>query len=124
MCLFTNNKTPIIAIEPMRIWKRLIKTDNGFETPYQDIEVKPGDCLKGLFPNKEAPKSIHFKKYVIDAQGVHGYVTMSTAKFFKDSNEVITEWEIPAGAKYWLGHACSSGEIAATEMKFLKICKD
>ena len=124
MCLFTNNKTPIIAIEPMRIWKRLIKTDNGFKTPYQDIEVKVGESLKELFPNKEVSKSILFKKYVIDAQGVHGYVTRSTAKFFKDSNEVITEWEIPAGAKYWLGIGSSSGEIAATEMKFIKVCED
>ena len=124
MCLFTNNKTPIIAIEPMRIWKRLIKTDNGFETPYQDIEIKVGDILLGLNPNKKVLEGINFKKCIVDIQAVHAYKTKYDAEFWKEYGEIITEWEIPAGAKYWVGNKYSKGEIAATEMKFIKVCEN
>ena len=116
MCLYTNIKTPLIATYLIRVWKRLIKTDNGFTTPYQYVAVKVGESLKALDPDAEA--------HCIGAEGVHAYITQDKAEKNKCYDEVITEWEIPAGAKYWLGDSFSSGEIAATEMKFIKVCED
>lgn len=123
MCLYTDYKTPIKATEPIRVWKRLIKTDNGFETPFRHIEAKVNETLKGLFPDKELRESIHIRKYVADEQGVHAYITQNDAEINKWPPEIITEWEIPAGAKYWIGTGYSGAEIAATEMKFIKVCE-
>ena len=122
MCLYTKNRKPIIAIEPIRVWKRLIKTDNGYETPFRHIKVKPDETLKGLFPDKKAEENVLSLNYIVDAQGVHAYETQTEAEFCKCFDEIITEWEIPAGAKYWIGNRRSNKEIAATEMKFIKVC--
>lgn len=116
MCLYTTNITPLTATEPIQVWKILIKTDNGFATPYQRVAVKVGESLKALIP--------YTIDYRIAAEGVHAYKTKHAATVDKVFNEIITEWEIPAGAKYWLGNWRSKGEIAATEMKFVKICED
>ena len=139
MCLYTDYKTPLISIEPIRVWKRLLPTgvvkivkinkkrNNEIEyyrTPYKHIWVKTDDSLKALDNNAKVQELISLGCYAITVQGVHGYVTMSSAKFKKQSNEVVTEWEIPAGAKFWIGTGYSKGEIAATEMKFIKVCED
>ena len=127
MCLYTNNKTPIIATEPIRVWKRLTIFKKGdkiiLRTPYQYCVVKVGDSLKALDNNAKVQEVITLGRYAISVQGVHGYITKSTSKSMKHSNEVITEWEIPAGAKYWIGTGYSKNEIAATEMKFIKVCE-
>ena len=128
MCLYTANKTPLIAIVPIRVWKRLniieIKDKITYRTPYQDIEIKVGDILLGLNPNKKVLEGINFKKCIVDIQAVHAYKTKYDAEFWKEYGEIITEWEIPAGAKYWVGSEYSKGEIAATEMKFINVCED
>ena len=128
MCLYTANKTPLIAIVPIRVWKRLniieIKDKITYRTPYQDIEIKVGDILLGLNPNKKVLEGINFKKCIVDIQAVHAYKTKYDAEFWKEYGEIITEWEIPAGAKYWVGNKYSKGEIAATEMKFIKVCEN
>lgn len=128
MCLFTNNPRPKVAKTPIRIWKRLIKTDNGFKTPYTDIEVKVGDSLKGSNPNAEVQEyffSSEFSpQYMVDIQAVHAYNNKLLAKTKKQFGEVITEWRIPVGAKYWLGNYPSFDEVAATEMKFIKVYKN
>ena len=121
MCLFTDNPKPKVAKKSIRVWKRLIKTNNGFKTPYQDIEVKPGDSLKGLNPNAVVQEDVFSSEYIVDIQSVHAYNDNVTAKIERQFGEVITEWRIPVGAKYWLGYS-SYGEVAATEMKFIKVC--
>ena len=127
MCLLTDNHRPKVAKKPIRVWKRLIRTVNGFKTPYQDIEVKVGKSLKGLNPNEEVQGSVFASefspKYIVDIQAVHAYNDNVMAKRKRKFGEIITEWEIPVGAKYWLGVSSSYGEIAATEMKFVKICE-
>ena len=130
MCLYTDYKTPIIATEPIRVWKRLLPTgavkanEIIYMTPYQHIWVRVDETLKGLFPNEEVRESINLKKYIVSAQGVHAYISRNDAEINKCSYEIITEWEIPAGAKYWIGTGYSGDEIAATEMKFIKVCED
>lgn len=128
MCLYTTNKIPLIAIVPIRVWKRLniikIKDKITYRTPYQDIEVKVGDILLGLNPNKKVIESTNFNNCMVDIQAVHAYKTKYVAAFWKEYGEIITEWEIPAGAKYWVGSGYSNGEIAATEMKFINVCED
>lgn len=122
MCLFTDNPKPNIAKKPIRVRKRLIKTDNGFKTPYTDIEVKIGEKLKGLNPNAKVKEDSFSEEYTVDIQAVHAYTTKIASIIEKLFDEVITEWEVPVGAKYWLGNNHSYDEIAATEMKFIKIC--
>ena len=128
MCLYTDNHRPKVAKKPIKVWKRLIETDNGFETPFRHVEIKVGESLKGLNPNAEAQENIFapdfFSEYIVDIQAVHAYKTKYDAEFWKEYGEIITEWEIPAGAKYWVGSEYSKGEIAATEMKFINVCED
>ena len=68
MCLYPTNKTPLIAIVPIRVWKRLLtlKTDNNIRyiTPYQYMEVKVGESLKGLNPNAEVQEEFPFDPYI------------------------------------------------------------
>lgn len=126
MCLFTDNPKPYTAKKPIRVWKRLIKTDNTFrtifKTPYTGIKVKIGNSLKGSNPNAEVKEDNFSEEYTVGIQAVHAYTTKISAIIGKQFGEVITEWIIPVGAKYWLGYGCSYEEIAATEMKFIKIC--
>ena len=124
MCLTTSNPVTQLAEKPIQVWKRLIKTDNGFKTPYQYVAVKVNESLKALYPDAKVRGNPYFPEHIVDIQGVHAYITQDKAEINKCSNEVITEWEIPAGAKYWIGDECSLGEIAATEMKFIKVCKE
>ena len=126
MCLYTDNHRPKVAKKPIKVWKRLIETDNGFETPFRHVEIKVGESLKGLNPNAEAQENIFapdfFSEYIVDIQAVHAYNNNLTANIEREYGEVVTEWEIPAGAKYWLGDDSSYDEVAATEMKFIKVC--
>jgi hypothetical protein len=127
MCLFTDNPRPKVAKKPIRVWKRLkiFKKEDEiiYKTPYQYVVVKVGDSLKALDNNTEVQEVDPMGRYLIGEKGVHGYITMSSAKFMKPFNEIITEWIIPIGAKYWIGKGwLSTGEIAATEMKFIKVC--
>ena len=114
---------PKIAKTSIKVWKLLIKTDNGFKTPYQDFVVNIGDTIKAKEPNVFIESAPYINTvFCIDKQGVHAYKTQRKAKRSKLPNEIITEWQIPAGAKYWVGSEYSKGEIAATEMKFIKEC--
>ena len=128
--MFVKNPEPLIAEKPIRVWKILIKFSKGiYCTPHQFVEVKVGDTLYARNPDKSVVKyyETSFGKIsvsIIDSQGVHAFQDKEYAKsvtFFFE-NEVVTEWEIPKGCKYWLetGIEPFSHEIAATEMKFIK----
>ena len=123
MCLFTDNSIPNVAEKPIKVYKLLNRKEpDAYQCICQGDIVKIGETVK-------ASKSNHQRLlwygsgYLVEGEGVHAYVTKKDAQNTEFYYEVITEWEIPAGAKYWLGNWHSKGEIAATEMKFIKVCK-
>ena len=133
MCLFTDNPIPKIAKTPIRVWKNLRKFQsaiNGssiYRTPHMDTPVKIGEILQASLTEElmqyQTPESTMF---IVDIQGVHAFISRKSAileEIFL-SHGIVTEWEIPAGAKYWIGNGCSKNEIAATEMKFIKVCEN
>ena len=128
MCLYTSTIQPQIAKKPIKVYKVLVSWDKnrymsacGFA---QNIKV--GDVIKA----KEDTTDLKLKtfgpaqgEYMVKGEGVHAYVTLDAAKNGRFIYDFISEWEIPIGAKYWLGdNYLSKDEIAASEMKFVNIC--
>lgn len=125
MCLFTF-KPAKIAKKPIKVYKVMFDKSTllkkRYATPCQCIMVTVGDTLKAAERIKPRKCDGTFR---VEGEGVHAYITMEAAKKGIYTYDVITEWEIPAGAKYWIGDGyLSTNEIAATEMKFIKVCKD
>ena len=124
MCLLVDNPNPNVAKKPIKVYKLLIKakkTDT-YRFICQNGRVKFGETVKASKSNYQR-LLCDDNGYLIEGEGVHAYVTKKDALNSHFLYDVITEWEIPAGAKYWLGNQPSKGEIAATEMKFIKVCK-
>lgn len=127
MCLFTDNPIPNVAEKPIKVYKLLNRDYTDINKPdvyrfiCQDGAVTIGETVKARKSNYQG-LSFCYAGYTIEGEGVHGYRTKKDTLNTEFYYEVITEWEIPAGAKYWLGNLCSKGEIAATEMKFIKVC--
>lgn len=116
-----------IAKEPIKVYKVMLINKNKTEglpqeyrCPCAHCGANVGDTVKAL--SHEYPRShcdgSYKKTYVIGPEGVHGYLTEEAARMCIYVGDVITEWEIPAGTKYWMNHL---GEIAATEMKFISV---
>ena len=88
-----------------------------------------GQIVKCKIKIKEYP-IVHYDNlgisfYKIGGEGVHAYISMEYADRQALLHDVITEWEIPIGAKYWIGDCRGClGEIAANEMKFLRVVKE
>ena len=131
MCMIVDTPEPLIAEKPIRVWKILIKlSEDTYRTPIQLVKVKVGDTLHAR--NSDKPIMNYYKTPfgkinvtpVIDSQGVHAFQDKEfvISVSFASPNEVITEWEIPKGCKYWLENdvATPSRKIAASEMKFIK----
>jgi hypothetical protein len=128
MCLFTSTMQPQIAKKPIKVYKMLIRN---IKDRYDSVcgyanHLKVGDIVKAK--GKNDLNLVIFGaaqgEYMVADEGVHAYVTLDAAKNGAYFYDVISEWEIPAGTKYWLGdNRFSENEIAATEMKFIKICK-
>ena len=125
MCLFTSQPAEI-AVKPIIVYKVLISTgDKIYSTPCQGNIVKVNDILKASVHTEPTETCINNKSFfVIKGEGVHAYTSKAFAKQTYFYYGAITKWEIPAGAKYWIGDYLSEGEIAATEMKFIKFCED
>ena len=119
-----------IAKEPIKVYKLMITNkDKTKEVPqeYRSLcaygAANVGDTVRALsneYPRSHCDSS-YKKTYVIGPEGVHGYLTEEAARARIYMADVITEWEIPAGAKYWEGTGGWEGEIAATEMKFIRV---
>ena len=134
MCLFTDNPISKVADKPIRVWKLLTKFQspiNGsysYRTPYMDTPVKIGEILQASCPAQELIPCSTFKStmFMVMDQGVHAFISKKNAilEEYLISHGIIAEWEIPVGAKYWVGNGSSKDEIAATEMKFIKVCED
>lgn len=132
MCLITYNKGKI-AEKPIKVYKimRLDKErkDYDYFFPIQrEKGANIGDTVKASVDNEPKTEGIlETQYYVIHGEGVHAYVTYGDALkswvYCYICGAILTEWEIPAGAKYWDGDYYNEGEIAATEMKFIKACK-
>lgn len=135
MCLVTKNPQPKVAKEPIRVYKVMLKHvgetikiegEYDFYFPCQRGGANIGDTVKAT-SNKKPDFCPSFNTttaeegivYLIEGQGVHAYSTLEDARNSHLVYEVITEWEIPAGAKYWRN--LRKNEIAATEMKFLRV---
>ena len=135
MCMFVKNPELLTAEKPIKVWKILLKlSEDTYYTPIQLVEVKVGDTLYASKPDKPVINCYKtlFRKIItkrIDEQGVHAYQKKEYAKSVSLNRwRVVTEWEIPKGCKYWLeeiqgNEKVYSEEIAATEMKFIKICE-
>lgn len=125
MCLFTSQPAEI-AVKPIIVYKVLVLTPaKEYSTPCQGNIVKVNDILKASVSAEPTEICINNKSiFVIEGEGVHAYTSKAFAKQTSLFYHVITKWEIPAGAKYWLGTDECEGEIAATEMKFIKVCED
>ena len=129
MCLFTSTIQPQIAKKPIKVYKVLMSTTR--EGIYSSVcgyarNLKVGDIVKAKDETDLDLVTFGTQRgmYKVNSEGVHAFVTLKAAKNGTYVYDVISEWEIPAGAKYWLGDNCfSKNEIAATEMKFVKICK-
>ena len=135
MCLLTHNPECKTAEKPIKVWKLLEKDKEKLVTPTMRKSVKMGDTVYAKNPNKPLHKSTAptlFKEetyYAIDEQGVHAYINKEQAEVHKveyhrsfRTNIILTEWEIPKGAKYWVGDYLSPNHVVATEMKFVNIC--
>ena len=121
MCLITS-KPAKIAEKPIIVYKvLLLLSPKIYRTPYQATVVMIDDTLRASVDTE--PYEI-YGDYEIKGEGVHAYTSKECAKETYLPYNVITEWEIPAGAKYWEGTGGCEGEIAATEMKFIKVCED
>ena len=127
MCLYTSTIRPQIAKKPIKVYKVLLRED---KDRYLSIcgharNLKVGDIVKAKEENDLDLVTFGAQQgeYMVKGEGVHAFVTLYAAKYGIYSYDVISEWEIPAGAKYWLGDRFSKDEIAATEMKFIKVCE-
>lgn len=130
MCLLVNNidKDARVAGKPITVYKILKKYADEFFTPYQNVVCEIGDTLKGRLTNN----CLNYETEIGSA-GVHAYKSLLAARHssfassdgeFNDYVLYITEWEIPKGARYWNGVKISYLEIAATEMKFVKVIEE
>ena len=136
MCLLTHNPECKTAKKPIKVWKLLEKDKEKLVTPMMRQSVKIGETVYAKNPDKPITKvnGIFFSKediyYKIDEQGVHAYIQKEQAednlvgyrRAFR-TNLILTKWEIPKGAKYWVGDYLSPDHIVATEMKFIKVCE-
>lgn len=125
MCLITT-KPAKIADKPIIVYKvLLLLSPKKYQTPCQGNVVMINDTLKAVV-DTEPHKTYEYNRTIctIKGEGVHAYTSKEFAKATCLSYHVITEWEIPACAKYWEGTGGWEGEIAATEMKFVKVCED
>lgn len=136
MCLLTHNPECKIAKKPIKVWKLLEKEKEELVTPMMRQSVKIGETVYAKNPDKPLHKRTvpllltEDIYYEIDEQGVHAYILKEQAednlvgyrRAFR-TNLILTEWEIPKGAKYWVGDYLSPDHIVATEMKFIKVCK-
>ena len=130
MCLYTTKpakiaEKPIIVYKVLLLYRILSSGDKIYRTPCQATSVMMNDTLKASVDTEPDEVSINCKSiFVIRGEGVHAYTSIKNAKKHLYAYYTITKWEIPAGAKYWEGtDPYSKGEIAATEMKFIKVCK-
>ncbi len=134
MCLFTDNPKPYVAKEPIKVWKLLRKFQShindsySYRTPYMDTPVKIGKILQASCPTQELIPCQTFKStmFMVMDQGIHAFISKKIAILgeYLINHGIVTEWEIPVGAKYWVGNGSSKDEIASTEMKFIKVCGD
>lgn len=102
MCL-TTTKPAKIAEKPIIVYKVLLlpwPDDKLYRTPCQGTVVMIDDTLRASVDTK--PYEID-GVYEIKGEGVHAYTSKEFAKETYLAYNVITEWEIPAGAKYWEG---------------------
>lgn len=129
MCLYTSTIQPQIVKKPIKVYKVLIieNKDRYSSACGRARNLKVGDIVKAKEENDLDLVTFGAAQgeYMVKGEGVHAYINLYAAKNGRYVYDVISEWEIPAGAKYWLGDKrFSKNEIAATEMKFIKVCEE
>lgn len=116
-----------IAQEPIKVYKVMLRNPNETE-PYYEFPIMDGGASVGDTVKAKVEAEPHTEPHwcnpdylmaTIEGEGVHAFTTLARARRSSFNCDVITEWEIPAGTKYWEDTFCS--EIAATEMKFLGV---
>lgn len=125
MCLQINRNSVRVAEKPITVYKILCKNNDEYVTPYTHAICKVGETLKAK--TKAGPYTKE-----ITHEGVHGYKSLFAARHSNlchanlmiKGSFYITEWEIPKDTEYWEGVHSSSLEIAATEMKFVKVIEE
>lgn len=139
MCLLTTERVKM-ATEPFTVYKLMYPCFENecfdsegkkisFKFPCQSGGVNVGDTVKAKTTRE--PLTLEYRArifYKIEGQGVHAYFTKEHAEaswLLKEINRllVVTEWEVPAGAQYWEDTFSCDGSMAATEMKFIKVCE-
>lgn len=136
MCLTTTEPAKI-AEKPIIVYKILLILPLGdeiYRTPCMGNSVTINDTLKASVVTEPSYDVGIYGAlvYTIEGEGVHAYTSIEKAKIERQAfclvamryNYIVTEWEIPAGAKFWEGTDRCEGEIAATEMKFIKVCEN
>ena len=130
MCLVTNNPTPKVANKPIRVWKvlRIFKDEDSentikYCTPYLNVSVNIGETLRAAGSSQKLKLYRNTNFSIVQGQGVHAFISIKHALLeeYFINHGIVTEWEIPTGAKYWIGIGPWHGQIAATEMNFIKI---
>ena len=125
MCLVVTSKMGSdahnIAQHPIKVYKIMKKYNDCYFFPIRPGSVAIGKTVYAKTKSEPFRKHIYDPRLVkiyVEGEGVHAYVSLPAARNSWFGGNVITEWEIPKGTKYWVGDF--RGEIAATQMKFIR----
>lgn len=121
MCFFIDSKIRK-AKTPIRCYKVLFKTEDGFQSPFIGTSYKIGHTYK-------AKKWLMFKLFSrfyrvfyteLNGEVIHAYIDKGEIVALRSKDKIrLTEWEIPKGTKYFVNDFCN--EIVAPKMKFIKV---
>lgn len=130
MCLYTKQKEPLIAKEPIKAFKVLYNFENKFLSAFRDFdytEYVNNHCIvKDIIPKAEHSDSnlvIACFDLVIVNRGLHLFINknkaIETAKWHTAG--VVFECDIPVGSHYFLSEG--ETEICTNQFQFIKECK-
>ena len=117
MCLLIDKKIhksfkSKVTLTPITVYKVLLKTRNGYRTPYRSKEINfvNGQCVL-------KSKLIKDDKYTV-SKGIHAYIYEFEAylrmmNFIDMYNFVVVKAIIPKFSNYFIGEGC---EIASNKM--------
>lgn len=109
MCLFSSQKTPLIANEDILCYKILIPVDGNFVTPYRDfifninkiIQDKEEECIREIFGMTEVTSG--FFHSFITKERVLEEIKILQRKLPTGTKLKVFKAIIPKGYSYYVG---------------------
>lgn len=128
MCLYTKQKEPLGAKEPIKAFKVLIHTsEDRFLSPFKGFDyteyVNSHCIVKGTIPKVEHPAD-NIVVYCFDLgvvnRGLHLFISedKATELAMVLNNGVVLECNIPVGSRYFLSEG--ETEICTNQFRFIK----